>query len=342
MTVKGDHYWLNGSLPECIETHSDVQKVLFCLLMLPGNPSTLKHLSNLRQSLTNQSELERSKLVEALILFQSGYIEKTVSLLLSINFEYLSAPATSDQDNLTQFYKALYDDLKYVLYEHDRDWVEGQTLMCSLPLHPICLIGDSHIFSSAWSFGENYFVRPCYVPGLQLHTLSTPLPNRCKSSLTTAFQSFNLANHFVISIGEIDFRYFDRRILFSKRRFDPACIVNDHDLDLVSKTEERRILPALKYIDQLRSPFQNVSILSIQCPSSIRLNSLGLDSQQIKNEFKLIDNINASIKFACQDLGLNFIQREPPSDNSWFPDLVHLKHTYHTKWIKQYANQWFN
>ena len=66
MTVKGDHYWLNGSLPECIETHSDVQKVLFCLLMLPGNPSTLKHLSNLRQSLTNQSELERSTLVKDL------------------------------------------------------------------------------------------------------------------------------------------------------------------------------------------------------------------------------------------------------------------------------------
>ena len=341
MNLKGDHFWQSGNLINCLEHHTDFSKLNFCLLLLQSNPSALLHLYSLRADIIDPSDLERSKLTEGLLLFSNGQIKQSAEIISSIKGERLKSVTAGKPDGWNNFYTALHIDMLQIFSESSREWVEGAQLMGTGTLHPICIIGDSHVLSAGWGYGDNWFSRPVYVPGLQIYQIATSFDNRSKSGLLNAVATFDKANHFVLSLGEIDYRLTTGRRIFSKQFYDPIEIINENELRTILLVEKERIYKALDFVAQCFSPGQKASLLSIYVPQRQRLESRGLSDEIIDLEVRFFVELNLILKETCEFFGLGFINSEVnATDLDWFADGIHKTHSFHRYWLEQYVSDW--
>lgn len=341
MNVKGDHFWQFGDIIGCLQNHTDFSKLNFCLLLLQLNPAVISHLRSLRADIVDPSDFERSKLIEGLLLFSNGQVKQSAEIISSIERERLVSVSDGKPNGWNNFYLALHIDMLQIFSESPRVWVEGAQLMGAGNLHPICIIGDSHVLSAGWGFGDNWFSRPVYVPGLQIYQMASSFDNRSKSGFLNAVAALDRANHFVLSLGEIDYRLTTGRKIFSKQLYDPIEIINQKELRAILVVEKERIYKALDFVAQCFSPGQKVSLLSIYLPQRQRLESRGLSGKIIDLEMKFFIELNLILKEACKFFGLGFINNEiDATELDWFGDGIHKTHSFHQRWLEQYVSDW--
>lgn len=341
MTLKAEQYWLVGDLLECIEHHPSIEKVNFCLLLLANNPLCLTHLIKVRINTDDPVSLERSKLIEGIIRFTKGEIQHAANMIGEINRKCLERNLKDNHDGWDEFYLAIHADLVQIFSETPRHWVEGQRLFEAGKLHPICVLGDSHVLAAGWGYGTCWFSRPFYIPGIQMYQLASRYHNRSKSGLINTMQSLDRANHIILSVGEIDYRLTTKRNLAVKNRYEAPQITSLAELNRVIDVEKNKIFRAVEFVSNSFSPGQKCSWLSIPLPKIQRLRSASLSEVEIELETKLIAHLNDFLRMACEKNGLGFIDTEQEaSDQDWFSDGVHKKHSFHKQWLEQYANGW--
>lgn len=342
MSLRGEHLWQIGDLLGCLDHEQDFSRLNFCLLLLATNRECISHVVKLRSGTALKTDVERSKLTEGLLQFQHGAIKSSVANITSIDQDLLTASANKNGDNWSDFFQALYVDMIQIFSETPRDWVEGSKLNDAGKLHPIAVVGDSHVLAAGWGYGENWFSRPYYVPGLQLSSLASNFDNRAKSGFVATIQSLQWANHIILSLGEIDYRLTHVRRLMSKKRFDLKEITDEAEIEAIMIVEKKRCYRAVKFLSKCFVPGQNVSILSIQRPQRQRLQQWGLSDDIIGLEEEFIDRLNRSLQEVCAIFKISFISTDVDvTDLDWFNDGVHKKNSFHKRWLEKYASERF-
>lgn len=340
MRMQAEHCWTIGDCLGCLtHHHPELEKQFLSLLLMSQNGFAFEHLNAMKQSEMVSENRQQWALVKALMLFQDGQIKESAEWFNTIDSSaYTDGQAVAGK-GWRDFFTALHKDLAYIFSEANRSWVEGYKLMAADSLQPICLVGDSHVLSAGWGFGSNWFSRPFYVPGLQMRELADPFPNRYKSGFEVTVHSINRATHIVVSVGEIDYRYTKGRAIGIHQRFNPPQIESGEQLDRILQTEIETIRRAIVFLKNCFSPWQHVSLLSIQRPQLRRLKDAELSDECITREYELIDTLNSELNAFCRDVGFNVIDADfGLTDIDWYADGVHKSHAAHKRWVQKYVD----
>ena len=340
MTIFADYHWHNGNLLDLLSHETNQPRLNFALLLLSRNHKSLQHLLDLRTNLSLSLDIERSKLAEALLLFQKGNIEESATTLFSIDRQMMIDFDLYTPDNWSSFYHSLYIDLSSVFLETNREWVEGYKLRAVSNLQPIITLGDSHVLSIGWSFGATWYSMPVYLPGIQINQIASTFPNRSKFALVQALASLSREIHIILSLGEIDYRCGPARLLPTKSKTAPYFISNHSELNSILAVELKRVNLAVQFISEQSLPGQYLSILSLPLPSETRLtNSLALSSEVFDLETEFIRKINLQLSKSCEDYSLRYINTEiNQTSNCWYDDEVHKTNLFHKSWLDKYVD----
>jgi len=331
-------HWSRGDVFQFLNNPSkDISKTIFALFYTADLQYTFEYLIKLLQKNDDATEKEYIKISIALIQFLAGAIADSENTLKAIKLELLKNPSGIGRDFFGSTYVHLFN-----LIKSNGSELELAVKSINSKSQSIHLIGDSHAISYGFiCYLENILLRPIYLPGIKIRHLADPKPSIFKSGFANAMQLTSRDNITLFSFGEIDYRLSTNRKIGSTLKFggNPqgkqltnACVA----------TEQTIAKCAVEFISQHRSISQQYAVPSPQPPNPNFVPE-SFDQQDLDAEVDLIKNVNDSIRFACKEFDLFFIDRTETLsssdgllDKAHLPDNKHIKYSVHKKILEDF------
>lgn len=332
--------WFQGNITEYLKSQpSDINKTIFALFHTADLQYSFDYLRALAQGDYPPDQKEMVKVSVALVQFLAGAISDSANTLATIKADLLSNSSGVGRDFFTSTYVHLLMLLKNNGKEIEKIAKEINPLFQSNHI-----IGDSHVLSHGFlKQSESFYLRPMYVPGLKLRHLADPKQNVFKTGFCNSLQFSSRDKITYLCIGEIDYRISTDRKLGTSLSFggNPQGKQLTNNCLAIEGAIARR---AVEFIYQYKSISQQYAVLSIQPPNPNFVPE-NFDQQDLNAEVDLIKSVNESIRRACVEFDLFFIDRTEELsssdgllDKSHLLDNKHIKYSVHKKILDDFLN----